>query len=187
MMSSLLLGLGAVLLIWGVLKARLAVGADPLRSPETCLHIAAPPRADRPVATLRNGETVLFGPASAFWTAPPELALACGNPSRDPALPGGDVPAGLYRVLDIADLSEAASPIRRSIGTMALILRPEKGGRDVLLHGVSRSTPHSAGGVALPNRVLDALVEQLGDPRGLRVSIERRSIRRHGWGGRRKT
>jgi hypothetical protein len=183
MITTILLALGLALLGYGVLRARRIGGKDRVRSPETWLRIAMPPRRDLPVLTLEYKGAVQFGPVQARWTAQPEVALACGNPGSDAALPGGQVPGGRYRVLDVADLSEAAEPIRRAFGTVALILRPEAGGRDVLLHGTRRQTQHSAGGVAILNRALDALVEQLGDPRGLRVEIERRSIRRQGWGG----
>lgn len=183
MITHLLLVLGIVLVGYGLLRARRVGGADPVRDPQTWLRIAVPPRRDLPMLTLQYRGQVQFGPVQARWTAPPEAAMACGNPDRDPAMPGGDVPAGRYRVMEAVDLSDAAEPLRDTFGTLALVLRPEAGGRDVLLHGQRRQTRHAAGGVAVLSRVLDALVDQLGDPRGLRVEIERRSIRRQGWGG----
>jgi hypothetical protein len=180
--AALAAALGLLLLGYGMLRTLRAGRRNLAQDRQTFLRIAVPPRKDRPVLTLQRGEEVLFGPVMAQWDAGAAMALACGNPGRDPALPGGDVPAGRYHVMAAADTSGAAEPIRRGLGPLALILRPENGGRDILLHGARRNGPGS-GGVAVLNRSLDALLQQLGDPRGLRVEIERRDIRRRGWGG----
>ena len=182
MIAALALVLGLLLLGYGMLRTLRAGRRKLARDEATCLCIAVPPRQNHPVLTLRHGRDVLFGPVRAQWNAPASTAMACGNATRDPALPGGDVPAGHYRVLDAADLSGAAEPILRGLGPLALILRPDHGGRDILLHGTRRHGP-DCNGVAILNRTLDALLQQLGDPRGLRVEIERRNIRRNGWGG----
>jgi hypothetical protein len=182
MIAPLLLVLGLLLSGYGLLRIWRAGQMRLARDKGTRLRIDVPPQGSHPVLTLQHKDEVLFGPVQARWSAAPAAAMACGNAERDPALPGGDVPSGRYRVLDAADISGAAEPIRRAFGAVALILRPEDGGRDILLHGVRRHGPGS-GGIAVLNRTLDALIQQLGDPRGLQVEIERRSIRREGWGG----
>lgn len=172
---------GLLLLGYGMLRTLRAGRRALAHDRKTVLRIALPPGKDRPVLTLQRGAEVLFGPVMAQWTVADSTAMACGNAGRNPALPGGDVPAGRYRVLDAADISGAAEPIRRALGPLVVVLRPEDGGRDILLHGMRRNGPGS-GGVAVLNRSLEALIQQIGNPRGLQVEIERRDIRRRGWG-----
>jgi len=172
---------GLLLLGYGMLRTLRAGWRNLAHHRHTYLRIALPPRKDRPVLTLVRGPDVLFGPVMAQWNTAATIATACGNASRDPALPGGDVPAGRYHVMEAADISGAAEPIRRGLEPLALILQPEKGGRDILLHGVRRNGLGS-GGVAVLNGSLEALLQQFGNPHGLRVEIERRDIRRGGWG-----
>lgn len=175
--------LAALLLGAAWWQARRAARGDWVREAATRLVITPAPRGNQPQATLERGQAVLFGPVPVLWQSAPSMAVALGNPARLPELPGGDAPAGEYRVLAAADLSAAAPPLREAFGDTALILQPEQGGRPLLLHARRRSDSGSQGGIGISAEPLRVLLGQLGDPRGLRVSIRRRNIRRNGWGG----
>ena len=123
MIAALAAALGLLLLGYGMLRTLRAGRRALAHDRKTVLRIAPPPGKDRPVLTLQRGAEVLFGPVMAQWTVAESTATACGNAGRDPALPGGDVPAGRYHVMVAADISGAAEPIRRGLGPLALILR----------------------------------------------------------------
>ncbi|WP_419897602.1 hypothetical protein [Roseomonas sp. USHLN139] len=175
--------LAAALLVLGWRRARGVARGDWVRDQATRLVIGTAPRSDKPQLRLERGDAVVFGPVSALWQADPAMAVALGNPERLAERPGGDAPAGDYRVLGAADLSAALPAIRSAFGEAALILGPEGEGRPLLLHGARRGDGTSQGGIAIPREPFRQLLLQLGDPRGLRVRIERRRIRRGGWGG----
>ncbi|ONG46000.1 hypothetical protein BKE38_25880 [Pseudoroseomonas deserti] len=179
--------LAAVLLLLGWRRARGVARGDWVRDAATRLVITTAPNSDRPQLRLERGDAVVFGPVPALWQADPAMAVALGNPERLAGRPGGDAPAGDYRVLGAADLSAALPAIRGAFGEAALILGPEGiaggDGRPLLLHAVRRGDGASQGGIALPREPFRQLLAQLGDPRGLQVRIERRHIRRGGWGG----
>lgn len=177
--------LALVLLGWGLRKARRHASKSWVRDEETRLVIAQVTQGEAAVLTLQRGSEVAFGPVTAGWTSDPSMAVALGNPRRESRKAGGDAPAGRYRVLTAADLTSATRAIRTVLGAYALVLRPEEGGRDVLLHGGGREAVASkAGGIALEPRALQGLLVLVEDPVGLRVVVERRDIRRRGWGRR---
>ncbi|WP_159999091.1 hypothetical protein [Roseomonas sp. 18066] len=175
--------LALLLLALGWHRARGVARGDWVRQAATRLVITTAPRSDRPQLRLERGDAVVFGPVAALWQADPATAVALGNPERLADRAGGDAPAGDYRVLGAADLSDALPVIRAAFGEAALILAPEADGRPLLLHAARRGDTASQGGIAIQAQPFRQLLAQLGDARGLQVRIERRRIRRHGWGG----
>lgn len=176
------LGAGA-LFAMAFLALRAARRGDWVRAPGTRLVIGPLPGQDEPCMTLQRDRSVGFGPFWATWE-PPAGMTAVPAPVRG---------SGTYRVLAAVDLSaedafgtgdaRLARALGGALGRSALVLAPEEGDRPILLHGTTRGARGSAAGIGVEQAHLDRLIELLGDPVGLRVAVERRRVRRAGWGG----
>ena len=178
----LLLG-GGVCLVMALRSLRAMRDPDWVRAEETRLVIGPAPGQDEPRILLRRGDGVAFGPHPATWNPPKGMA---GVPA--PVTGGGRysvaaaVDLGAEDALGIADARLAAT-LRGTLGSSALVLLPEAGDRPILLHGTKRAAQGSAVGIGMEQKHLDALIGLLGDPAGLRVTVERRRVQRAGWGG----
>jgi hypothetical protein len=187
----LLCAAGLLWLAWRRLRSLRS--GDWVRADGTRLRIATEPGKDKARLTLERGGAVVFGPVPAEWNPPAPVArLLADAPGPEPvslARPGG------YRVIGSVDLAgedplgagDAALTLalHDACGHTALVLAPAGGaGTPLLLHGLPQKAGGSAGGIGVEQSKLDALLQATGDPQGMLVEVERRRIRRGGWGTR---
>ncbi|MBP0466476.1 hypothetical protein J5Y09_21285 [Roseomonas sp. PWR1] len=187
----LLCAVGLLWLAWRRLRG--VRSGDWVRAEGTRLRVAAAPGTEKALVSLERGGAVVFGPVPAEWDPPAPVArLLADAPGPEPvalARPGG------YRVLGTVDLAGddpfgagdagLTAALHEACGHTALVLAPAGGtGLPLLLHGLPQAARGSAGGIGVEQSKLDALLQATGDPQGMLVEIERRRIRRGGWGTR---
>lgn len=172
-----LLGGGALVFL-ALRQLRAARDPDWVRAETTRLVIGTAPGQDKARVMLHRGNGLAFGPAPAVWDPPRGMAAPLAA-------------SGEYRVAAALDLGAGdgsgdprlAGALKGALGPRALLLVPLAGDRPVLLHALPRGVTGSAGGIGMDQAPFDRLVGLLGDPTGLRVAVERRRVRRSGWGG----
>lgn len=182
--------LGVIFLLGGAAMIAMAVrrlrsarnpnspGADVLH-----LLVAPLPGQNEPRVTLRRGDGIVLGPYRANWDPPRGMD----------GVPAPISGSGQFQVAAAVDLGaedalglgepRLAKLLRESLGSSALILTPVNGDRPVLLHGGPRGARGSVAGIGMEQVNLDALIDAVGDPVGLRVDVQRRRVQRMGWGG----
>lgn len=181
----LVTGAGLFVLAWRQLRG--AQRGDWVRSAGTRIVVAASRQDGRQELRMMSGTQAVFGPVSAHWDPTPAIQRAF---EADGA--GAPLARGTYEVIGMVDLGapdalgtgdeRLAAAIQRSFGHAAMILRGPDDRMPALLHGLPQGGSGGAGGVGVARVSLDALVALTGDPQGMRVDVERRRIRRDGWG-----
>lgn len=187
----LLCAAGLLWLAWR--QTRALTTGEWVRAAGTRLRVGTPPGREAALVSLERGGTVVHGPLPAEWDPPPSVArMMLDAAGSDPAVLAR---GGAYRVLGAVDLAgddplgtgDAAltAALHDAFGHTAIVLVPEgRDGPPVLLHGLPKTARGSAGGVGVEQSRLDTLLQVTGDPAGMLVEIERRRIRRGGWGTR---
>lgn len=162
---------GLVLLARGWLALRGLRRGDWVRAPRTRLLATPRPGSDAPALTLERDGVSLFGPVPLRWGEAPGQGEAAGPAS------------GVYQVAAACRLDAPGEALaRQCFGPVVVVLHGQDDGRPLLLHGLSRSRGEAPGALGLAPAQLEALLDLLGDPRGLRLELLRRDIRRAGWG-----
>lgn len=171
-MAAILALVGLLLLARGWRALRGLLRGDWVRAPRTRLLVTPRPGSNAPALTLERDGVALFGPVPLRWgEAPGKAGAAAGD--AGPA-------SGVYRVAAACRLDAPEEALaRQCFGASVLLLQREGDGAPLLLHALARSRGEAPGALGLAPA---ALLELLGDPRGLRLELLRRDIRRAGWG-----